>query len=212
MESLLRELGELRKGPVRKTVDARLREFRELGRGSAEDIFSELCFCLMTANCSAERCVRAQEEIDTGFMTLPEPELKRKIRELVCRFYNSKTEYVMLARKKSQELVRMLREQGRDGPRGKEARDWLVKNIKGLGLKEASHFLRNIGYGDVAIIDFHIVDLLERRGIVKRPKSMMRKTYLDIERKLGEIAERAGMNLAELDLYLWYLETGKVLK
>ncbi|GAJ17855.1 unnamed protein product, partial [marine sediment metagenome] len=29
-------------------------------------------------------------------------------------------------------------------------REWVVKNFKGLGYKEASHFLRNIGYKNFA--------------------------------------------------------------
>ncbi len=208
MEELLEELESLKGSKIRETIDARIGGFRGIGRSSDEDIFSELCFCLMTANCSAERCIRAQKEIGSGFMTLPEPELKRKVRELVCRFYNNKTDYVMRARSKRGELMSVLRAIRE----GKKARCWLVKNIKGLGMKEASHFLRNIGYGDAAIIDFHIVDLLERYGLLKKPKSMTQKAYLDIEKKLREIAKKAGMNLAELDLYLWYMETGKVLK
>ena len=93
-----------------------------------------------------------------------------------------------------------------------EIRDWLVKNIKGLGMKEASHFLRNIGFNDVAIIDFHIVDLLVAEGILKKPKTITAKIYLEIEKALRFIANELDMGLGELDLYLWYLETGKVLK
>ncbi|MBM3309287.1 MAG: hypothetical protein FJY77_03450 [Candidatus Altiarchaeales archaeon] len=91
-------------------------------------------------------------------------------------------------------------------------RDWFVQSVKGLGLKEASHFLRNIGFKDYAIIDFHIVDLLVEYNLVKRPKSMNSKSYLSIEDTLRRIACRLDMNLAELDLYLWFMETGKVLK
>jgi len=35
--------------------------------------------------------------------------------------------------------------------------EWLVKNLTGLGYKEAGHFLRNIGSGKIAILDRHIL-------------------------------------------------------
>ena len=91
-------------------------------------------------------------------------------------------------------------------------REWIVKHIKGLGYKEASHFLRNIGFDDYAIIDFHIVDILEKHKLIRKPKTMTKKRYLEIEKVLQEIGSKSKMTMAELDLYLWYLETGKVLK
>ena len=79
-------------------------------------------------------------------------------------------------------------------------------------MKEASHFLRNIGYKDVAIIDFHIIDLLERNGLIKKPKNMTKDKYIEIENILRSLARDVDLDLASLDLYLWYIETGKVLK
>lgn len=79
-------------------------------------------------------------------------------------------------------------------------------------MKEASHFLRNIGYSNYAIIDFHIIDLLEREGIIKRPKTLTPAKYIEIENKLKEIGKKTELTQAELDLYLWYMETGKILK
>lgn len=198
MEDLIRKIEDLKRSKIKETIDSRLKEFKEV-----EDVFSELCFCICTANNSAERGLRAQREID--FRSLSEPELRKKMRELVCRFYKSKTDYIISARLKKDKLLDLPKD-------GKDAREWLVKNIRGLGFKEASHFLRNIGYQDIAIIDFHILDLLEKHGLIKRPKTLTKRTYLEIEDVLREIATRTGLNLAELDLYLWYMETGKVLK
>jgi N-glycosylase/DNA lyase len=93
-----------------------------------------------------------------------------------------------------------------------ERREWLVKNIKGFGFKEASHFLRNIGFDDYAIIDSHILDLLERYKFIKQPKTLTRKKYMEIEKILQTIATQTNLTLAELDLYLWYMETGKIFK
>ena len=79
-------------------------------------------------------------------------------------------------------------------------------------MKEASHFLRNIGFKDYAIIDFHIVDLLVNHSLIEKPKTITPKKYLEIENLLRELAEKTSLSLGELDLYLWYKETRKILK
>ena len=91
-------------------------------------------------------------------------------------------------------------------------REWLAKTIKGLGYKEASHFLRNIGFKNLAIIDFHIIDILEKFGIIQKPKTLSKKKYIEIEQVLKKIGECVNLDLDELDLYLWYMETNEVLK
>lgn len=95
-----------------------------------------------------------------------------------------------------------------------ERREWLVKNIKGLGYKEASHFLRNIGFGkDIAILDRHILKNLNLLGVIKEiPESMGRKKYLGIEKNMAEFAKEIDIPLAHLDLLLWYKETGEIFK
>ena len=71
-----------------------------------------------------------------------------------------------------------------------EKREWLVKNIKGIGYKEASHFLRNIGYKNIAIIDFHILDLLVKNNLLKeKPKTLTKGKYLEIENILRKLAQ-----------------------
>jgi len=65
---------------------------------------------------------------------------------------------------------------------------------------------------DYAIIDFHIIDILTDYKLIKKPKTITKKKYLEIENVLKKIADKTNLSLAELDLYLWYLETGKILK
>lgn len=84
--------------------------------------------------------------------------------------------------------------------------------MKGIGYKEGSHFLRNVGYLDLAILDRHILRCMDRNCWIDLPKTLTRKRYLDIEEKFKEISEEAGLRPGELDLYLWYMETGKILK
>jgi len=138
----------------------------------------------------------------------PEPDLAARLKELGHRHPDARARYIALARAHADGLREILD----SCAGGREAREWLVRNVKGLGYKEASHFLRNIGYGDLAIIDLHIVDLLVSRGVVVRPKTLTPARYLEIESILRELASRTGLTLGELDLYLWYQETGKILK
>jgi N-glycosylase/DNA lyase len=206
MDELLCITENLRKGELKGRVDKRLEEFRELGKRGKDELFEELCFCLLTANYSAEGGIRIQNAIGDGFITLPKEELAARLRELGHRFPDKRAEYIVRARKHVKELRNVLK---KSGPK---AREWLVKNVKGLGYKEASHFLRNIGFLDLAIVDFHIVDILVKHSLIQRPKTMTPRKYLEMEKVLQGLGSRLGMSMAELDLYLWYCETGKVLK
>jgi N-glycosylase/DNA lyase len=85
--------------------------------------------------------------------------------------------------------------------------------VKGLGYKEASHFLRNIGRKDVAIIDRHILRWLKENGYINEiPNSLSARSYKKIEKILKKIGEERDLSLAELDLILWFRKTGKILK
>jgi len=135
-------------------------------------------------------------------------QLAEKFKECGYRFPNIRSSYIIEARNYITDLKEELSQSDRDD----SLRDWIVKHIKGLGYKEASHFLRNIGHENYAIIDFHIIDVLVKHNLIEKPKTLTKKKYIEIEsilRKMGEILK---INLAELDLYLWYLETGKILK
>jgi len=193
---------------VRRVVEARIKEFESLRSSSRENLFKELCFCILAANFSAERSLRIIEEIGDDLLKLSEEELAETLRRLGHRFPSSRARYIVQARRSLDELVKVLETIDDEFM----VREWLVKNVKGVGYKEASHFLRNIGFKNLSIIDFHIIDLLARYGLIKRPRSLTRRRYLEIEGLLRRISEKLGISLAELDLYLWYMETGRILK
>jgi len=100
-------------------------------------------------------------------LVLSEIDLAKKLSELGHRFPNARARYIILARQKINDLKKIL---GGDESDLKK-REEIVKNIKGLGMKEASHFLRNIGYKNLAIIDFHIIDLLVKNNLIVKSKS-----------------------------------------
>jgi N-glycosylase/DNA lyase len=210
IELLLKKIENLKNSQIKEIVDSRLEEFGAVRLGGPDEIFKELCFCLMTANFSATGGIKIQKEIDDGFLHLNEENLSQKLSELGHRFPNARAKYVVQSRNKKDELIKLLNEMGDEIV----LREWIVKNIKGLGMKESSHFLRNIGFKNLAIIDFHIIDLLANHGLIEKPKnkSLTPKKYIEIENVLHEISKKSGLSLGELDLYLWYLETGKILK
>ncbi|MBC7114305.1 MAG: N-glycosylase/DNA lyase [Archaeoglobi archaeon] len=205
-EELLRELQFLRNSEISEVIRKRIEEFIELGNREEKEIFKELCFCILTANFRADRCIEIQRRIDDGFLNLSFEELRDELRKLGHRYPERRAEFIVEARKHIGVLKGLLEMEER------EAREWLVRNIRGVGYKEASHFLRNVGKMNVAIIDKHIMSILSEFFGIEKPRSMTRRRYLEMENILRGIAEEVGLSLGELDLYLWFMKTGKVLK
>ena len=206
--SLIQTIKILKKDDISKIIQNRIKEFSSIKKSGTAKIFKELSFCIMTANCGAAKCIEVNDRIDEGFLNLPEEELVNKFKEFGYRFPNIRAKYIVEARNHISELESIINSKIDEI----KLREWVVKNVKGIGYKEASHFLRNIGYKNLAIIDFHIVDLLVKYDLIEKPKSMTKKKYLEIEIVLKQLGRELRLDMAKLDLYLWYKETGKVLK
>lgn len=190
-------------------VERRIREFEALGKyGDELDLFSELSFCVLTANWSAERGIKAQESIrKANFAKLSFEELLEKLREVGHRYPISRARFIVENRK----LIGKLRSIWEKPSR--EARKILVGEAKGIGWKEASHFLRNTGKLDLAILDKHILRFLFNEGIIKEmPKSWAQRKYEEIEEKFVELSSLLEKTPGEVDLYIWFLLKGKVEK
>jgi len=200
MKNLINFINKLKKSEIKNLIDQRINEFK-----TNKNWFSELCFCLMTANWKATESIELQKELcKEGFCEWNEEKLSSYLKEKGHRFWPQRAERIILARK-YQNIKEILKEE-------KQPRKWLVENIKGLGYKEASHFLRNVGYNNYAILDRHILDILTKEKIIKPVKTLTKNKYLKIEKILENIAIKLNITQAELDLYLWYMKTGKVLK
>jgi len=192
---------------ISQKIEERIKSFNELNKQSDEKWFSELCFCILTANFNAKRAIEIQEKIGSGFAELSQKKIEKQLKQFGHRFSNKRAEFIARAQEHSENIKKTIVSFGEA-----DARSWLVENIKGMGMKEASHFLRNVGYTNSAIIDFHIIDILAQYNVIQMPKNMTEKIYLAIEEKLREIGFACDLNLSQLDLYLWYFETHSVLK
>ncbi|MBT4540643.1 N-glycosylase/DNA lyase [Candidatus Woesearchaeota archaeon] len=230
MKKLVYKVNILKKSKIKKIIDGKIKEFYILGKKPINNIFKELCFCILTANFQAEKSIFIQKKINSGFLTLTKKQLASKLKKLGHRFPNMRAKYIVEARQHKNELKKVLdtnnnKFKTNNNEETKEInektkREWIVKNIKGLGMKESSHFLRNIGYNNVAILDFHVIDLLVENKIISRTKTstgkatktLSQKKYLEIEKELSKLCKKTKLTQAQLDLYLWYIETGKVLK
>jgi N-glycosylase/DNA lyase len=184
-------------------VEERWQEFVDLGKnGNEKELFSELCFCVLTANWSAKGGIKAQKEIGPdGFIELEPDELEYALRKVGHRFPRARAQYIVSNRWVIRTIKHLF------VLPYYQIREFLVKNIKGIGWKEASHFLRNVGYGEVAILDKHIMRLmLENELIESIPKGWTKNRYLDYEKRLKNALEsHFNEPIGKLDLYLWYL-------
>ena len=99
MKELAGLVGEQIRCGLKGTVDERIMEFHDLGRKSSRELFKELCFCILTANYSAEGGIRIQRSIGDGFLALPEEVLARRLRELGHRFPEARASYIVQARR-----------------------------------------------------------------------------------------------------------------
>ena len=194
---------------VRAKVDARVAEFDRLRKeGRDEDWFSELCFCLMTANSTARLGIAIQKTLGDGCLSLPKTSVEEVLADHGHRFARPRADFICKARKLPK-LRGVIEAQEDD----RCAREWLVENVLGLGYKEASHFLRNTGHYDVAILDRHILRVMQEYALITEvPKTITRKRYLEMEKILENLSARLSTPLGILDFYLWYMRTGEILK
>lgn len=210
MDGLIEELEELKNSEIRDRVQERTDEFKVVGTRGNRRRFSELSFCILTANFSAQGGIDIQGELGAkGFIELSPPDLEERLKELGHRFYRTRAGYIVEARRYSD----CLKDVVSDFSDQRKAREWLVDNVKGIGYKEGSHFLRNVGYEDLMILDRHILRIIEEEGVIDQvPNTLTRKRYLEIEGEVEELASRVDLSLGVLDLYLWYMCTGEILK
>ena len=210
------ELKEIYEG-IKPEIQNRLQDFRDVWNNAADkEIFVEIGFCVLTPQSKAVNAWSAINKlIDTKLLFEGKAE---EIAEYlnVVRFKNTKAENLVRLREimmndKGEFITKQLFSSMKDSF---ERREWIVANVRGMGWKEASHFLRNVGFGEeLAILDRHILRNMERLGVIESiPKTITGKSYLEMEAKLRTYVKTIDIPMDEMDLLLWYKEAGEIFK
>ncbi|MEK6840019.1 MAG: N-glycosylase/DNA lyase [Nanoarchaeota archaeon] len=189
----------------KEEIEERLDQFSHV---QGDHLFYELCFCLLTPQSNGRRCDEAVQILrNKDFMhaSVPlVPVLKTK-----TRFHHHKARYLEEMKQTYPFVVQRLQHE-RDSF---ALRTWLVEHVRGMGMKEASHFLRNVGYRGLAILDRHILRNLVKCNVLDTlPKTLTEKRYLEIEQLLFSFSKKIGIHADALDLLFWSMETGEVFK
>jgi N-glycosylase/DNA lyase len=190
-------------------IRSRLQDFANI---PSSQYFYELAFCILTPQSSAANAEATIAELqhdnflEQGF----DPTSYLRDPNHYIRFHNTKAKRLLAIRNRFSELLPSLINK-KLSPEAK--REIVLEQVSGLGMKEASHFLRNIGVRSLAILDRHILKHLLRLEVIDSiPASLTTKRYLDIESRWKEFSKQIGISLDELDLLFWSMETGIIRK
>lgn len=185
-------------------IEKRIIDFNNL---KEKEYFNEFLFCLLTPQSNAQRCWEAVKEINK-LKSLEKTNIAKILRKKT-RFHNNKAKYVSNAEQTFALIKKELNKKNKI-----ELRNWIEKNVKGYGLKEASHFLRNIGKSDnqIAILDRHILRNLVKLNVIKEDKIKNKKHYLELEQDFINFSKKIKIPIDHLDLLFWSQENGEIFK
>ncbi len=207
----LRRLLETAYAERRSCIRSRLEEFALVGT-EPESTFYELCYCLCTPGTKARHAIAVMTELrQRCFYHRPIPAAQL---EAILRM---PSHYIRFHRTKARRLAKLhsifptvWQILYRDTP-ASERRRCLVDLVEGLGMKEASHFLRNTGVRVIAVLDRHVIFWMQQFGFpVRLPRNATE--YEQTEALFFRFAEQLAILPEELDLLLWSLSTGEVLR
>jgi N-glycosylase/DNA lyase len=199
---------------IRPAIDAQLSAFAAVWEcGDDHALWREMCFCTCTPQTNAHRGWAAASELsESGLLTGGSvAQTAAVLRGCGVRFHNNKAHYIVQNRDNfyphtKRRLAKML---VRDDPQRE-----LYSRVAGWGMKEAAHFMRNIGFGHIAcILDRHILRQLVRCGVIPEiPRTLPVSLYHEIDLKMKHLAQKIEIPLAALDLVFWFEETGEIFK
>lgn len=198
---------ELKKGEIQQ----RLKEFEDVKK---ENYFYELCFCICTPQSKAVNAFIVQNrlmELNFKVNDIEERELAEILRkaENYIRFHNQKAKRLLELKKDWSDIESIINSDIDNFNKRNE----IANRVKGIGFKEASHFLRNIGFKGLGILDRHILRLLvENEVYTEIPNISTEKRYLEVEKSFISYSKSIGIDLDELDLVFWSYINGEIIK
>jgi len=203
-------------------IDSKLESFRELRGSSEERKFKELVFVILSSQTQAEKAWDACEILERKDLLMEGSveEISQVLEEEGVSYPENKSKFIVSNRDKlSQPTLQNPEKSLKINQKIKEedlqnTRKWFAENIEGISWKGASHFLRNIGYGNgFAIISGHISMQMHELGLTKSPDPPKnKKEYFEREKELQKLAEDLDIDIKALDLVLWSAKTGNVFK
>lgn len=199
---------------IQRRITSRLGYLERVYIRGGDRLWAELVFCLMTPQSKARSACAAVRELYMSDLlhSTDATEISAVLKKHI-RFHNNKSLYIVEAATKFDEICSLI---GATADKV-ELRNMLFKLIKGMGLKEASHFLRNIGFGhDIAILDRHILRVMEALEILpigmSSKESLTLGKYLQIEESLRCYSIDVGIGLEYIDFVFWYAATSDIFK
>ena len=165
-------------------------------RENDKRLFAELAFCICTPQTKARSGAAAIIDLyNHNLLFKGSEESIANILIKHVRFHNMKARNIVLARKlyfpKEKFILRERIDDAIKNDSIVSLRNELAKEVKGYGLKEASHFLRNIGFGQ---------------------KIATKNNYMSCESNLVEYSKKEKIPMEYLDFVFWYDATNDIFK
>lgn len=192
----------------KKKIIKRLNDFEIIDKSQ---YFYELCYCICTPQSKASYAMEVQSKLmQTKFFEIGyDPIHILNDKNHYIRFHNQKSIRLLKIRNDWENISNIL--ESNLSP--KEKRLWLSQNINGIGMKESAHFMRNIGYKNLGILDRHILKYLVLCGLYfEEPKISSQKQYEEVELAFLNFAKKTNIPIDELDLLFWSYQAGEILK
>ncbi len=212
IRTLLNRLYEKHKKSIKETF----KKFHDIYRQRNDTtLYKEFIFCLLTPQAKPENAWETVLRLEKKRLLFKgtKEEISNELNTV--RFKFMKAEYIIYAQKNFLKEKRFLLTQIIYSNIDDYAkRERLKSNVKGMGYKEASHFLRNIGLGEkMAILDRHILTALNEFNVIENiPKSLTKKIYLSIEKKMLDFSLFINIPISHLDMLLWLNKTNRFFK
>jgi N-glycosylase/DNA lyase len=201
--------------------EKRLVSFKKVWtQGNDLKIFAELCYCLCTAREKAKNALNVVDSLSENNYEIlihgDKKKVDKVLRENNIALHPDKADRIIINRKIFYPNTRNILQSKYCFDDIKKAREELVRDVVGFGFKEASHFLRNIGFGgNLAIIDRHIKNQLIKYGVIAddiKSTSITKKRYYEIEEKMIQFAHKIKIPVDILDMLLIYTENKEIIK
>jgi len=152
------------------------------------------------------RSLEYSPEIDKLLNKTSEEEVLTILKKHNIRFHNRKTKWIRHLL--SLDILALIQDigefSGTSLEQERRARKRIITTIRGMGLKTASDFLKDIGFSKyLAVVDSRVLGFLQNMGLaskqVKADKLSNRKIYYKLECIENVLAQKMSITVSELD-------------